>query len=1135
MAGLLVSLAQTLCLVSVAHAQTGLQATYNTGGLATLDYNGVRLVDVTAHPEDSFSVDDYNLGGTAGWGGLGNTVTWDDANKNLTWSWNWGRVQCHYATPAGTNRLLVTLTVTNSSAQSLNGLNIYPFGVRFPTLPLSFVDPNYPQVHNNLDGPVLIPADYQSGMVVLADEDAQPLFLGFSPAPPANRYRLRVGTLGNGNDSFLGTVLPVNRPVPAGQSQTYRFSLRFAPSGTDYHAIASDVLTTFSGSWPMTLSWPDRRPIGELFTSVPTSSPRPDTDPNPRGYWFAPNIDIRTSSGLAAFQQAALSYADNSVTILKNMDAQGAIVWDLEGQQYPHDTSYIGDPSLLSTLAPEMNGIADAFFRKFLDAGLRVGVTIRPQRLVLAGSNTYQDWANMTDPGGVMLQKMRYAHDRWGCTLFYVDSDGGPNDSTSPAIFNMLAQALPDSLVIPENSWTKDFAYTAPLASFWATYKPLYAPPDAQSMWPAAFMVTYIGDAPGGTLTPIYNDLVRAVSRGGILSFRSWFDDQPLNGQVKQIYSDAHQSGGPITVSVAPATVVLSENQPQQFTAAVTGTTNTVVNWSIVNGGPGIISPTGLYTAPASISATQSVTVRATSAADATKYGTVTVTLIPSTTVTVTSSPVGLSLVVDGTVCSAPCTFQWTPGTSHSIDVTASIQTTMTGTRNVFANWSTGGAQSQSITAPSAAMTLTAYFTTQYYLTTMAGAGGTISPPSGWYNSGAIVAVSASATSGYLFAGFSGAITGTGTPQNLAMNTTQSVTATFSPSGPPSSGSYAYRRSISIAHGQVPNTDQPNFPLLLAGTYPYLATVAHGGHVQNAGGYDIVFAADSAGATLLNWDIESYNPATGAVAFWIQIPTLSHTADTVIYMLYGNANISTFQGNTSGTWSGNYAAVYHLADNASNPSVVDSTANGNTGTAQANTNARSTSGEIGPALGFNGSTDYVNGQSGDSFSIVGNITLEAWVKLSTMPSPGNAAYILGKGYNGENESYFLRVETDNDGTSYVEAGTEHFPYTHQAQAPVLGFSGGWHHIVGTYDGNWNVYVDGVQTTSNEAEAPLHTGERFLIGARDSNGGTLSFWNGILEEVRVSNIARTPDWIATEYQNHSSPTTFYSIGPEQLRP
>jgi hypothetical protein len=84
-----------------------------------------------------------------------------------------------------------------------------------------------------------------------------------------------------------------------------------------------------------------------------------------------------------------------------------------------------------------------------------------------------------------------------------------------------------------------------------------------------------------------------------------------------------------ITVSVSPPTATLGQSQTQLFSATVTGSTNTGVTWSLVPAGVGAISTGGLYTAPASIPASQQVTVKATSNADGVSSGTATVTLNP--------------------------------------------------------------------------------------------------------------------------------------------------------------------------------------------------------------------------------------------------------------------------------------------------------------------------------------------------------------------------------------------------------------------------------------------------------------------------------------------------------------------------
>ncbi len=86
-------------------------------------------------------------------------------------------------------------------------------------------------------------------------------------------------------------------------------------------------------------------------------------------------------------------------------------------------------------------------------------------------------------------------------------------------------------------------------------------------------------------------------------------------------------SGG-VQVSVGPSSATLSGGQTQTFAATVSGTTNTSANWS-VSPAVGSVSSVGVYTAPATISGSQTVVVTATSVADGTKAASATVNLTP--------------------------------------------------------------------------------------------------------------------------------------------------------------------------------------------------------------------------------------------------------------------------------------------------------------------------------------------------------------------------------------------------------------------------------------------------------------------------------------------------------------------------
>ncbi|MBL8218562.1 MAG: hypothetical protein JNL62_05010 [Bryobacterales bacterium] len=158
----------------------------------------------------------------------------------------------------------------------------------------------------------------------------------------------------------------------------------------------------------------------------------------------------------------------------------------------------------------------------------------------------------------------------------------------------------------------------------------------------------------------------------------------------------------------------------------------------------------------------------------------VTANYTATNTITVTSNPVGRSIVVDGTTYTSPQAFNWTQGSQHTIGTTSPQGAG--GTRYVFASWSDAGAISHSVTAPGTATTYTANFTTQYLLTrtvSPVGAGTvTASPTSGdgYYNAGASVQLTASSSQ---FLNWSGDLTGTANPQTVTMNAPRSVTANY--------------------------------------------------------------------------------------------------------------------------------------------------------------------------------------------------------------------------------------------------------------------------------------------------------------------------------------------------------------------
>lgn len=146
--------------------------------------------------------------------------------------------------------------------------------------------------------------------------------------------------------------------------------------------------------------------------------------------------------------------------------------------------------------------------------------------------------------------------------------------------------------------------------------------------------------------------------------------------------------------------------------------------------------------------------------------------------VTVTVSADQGAITVDGTTYQQSQSFTWPYGSVHTIAASSPIDGA-NGARYVFSNWSDGGSISHSFVAASTGtMQLRAGFKVQYYLTTKATQGGTISPPSGWYDSGSTL-VYATPDQGYTFKDFTNATISNGTYGYVYLYGTTTVTANF--------------------------------------------------------------------------------------------------------------------------------------------------------------------------------------------------------------------------------------------------------------------------------------------------------------------------------------------------------------------
>lgn len=569
-----------LVALSIAGYSQSVDFTLNDKGLQSLTYSGWQFIT------------DPNYNGTiALWYG-GPTFKRSDGStyqgsstvvgsgrdavlQKATILYSWGSISCTYSKPTAT-RLNMHITIRNNTGDTLiyhNDPND-PFQNNAPPF-LVFDTPNAnPSVADAGDNTQVLQniprwADYPMGApavwINLGSTGTMTLCNDNSPYSRTMWGRM---THWNSTSRFDARFWTGDDIAPYGTGQ-FDISLRFGAPGTTLAGMAKEIYQRYTSAVPFRAQSPDRRMIGAEFLS--STVPHPSDGKNPRG-WFLndDSIDITTQSGLASFQSKMLARIDADIVNLKKWNCQGLIIWDIEGQEYNHDISYVGDPRMVFQEAPEMayKGthtlcVADEIFKKVTDAGLKVGVCLRPTNFLLGG--TQQE---VTDHEATILDKVAYAKNRWGCTLFYCDSTvyrGGLLDAHSLPVEDVFRRALdayPDVSLMGENQTPRYYAYGGPFDQLNVNNVAI-TPQGIQDLWPGAFTTNYIADA---NFTTYGAGLLSAIKRGDQLVGRIWFDD----ASTISAYNLYNQAGKRPTVSITSPAANSTYMNPTSITVTST-------------------------------------------------------------------------------------------------------------------------------------------------------------------------------------------------------------------------------------------------------------------------------------------------------------------------------------------------------------------------------------------------------------------------------------------------------------------------------------------------------------------------------------------------------------------------------------
>ncbi len=365
---------------------------------------------------------------------------------------------------------------------------------------------------------------------------------------------------------------------------------------------------------------------------------------------------------------------------------------------------------------------------------------------------------------------------------------------------------------------------------------------------------------------------------------------------------------------------------------------------------------------------------------------------------------------------------------------------------------------------------------------------------------------------------------------NIQIASGATVTCTFNNNKTVSSG-YQHYRKIDVDGSKVIGSNQNGFPVLVCfngsapcnQSVPELKNIANGGVVTSSAGNDIIFTSDSGGQNILPFEKEKYVSATGEAIYWVKL-SLTQGSPTSFYIFYGNSG-DTDHSNKNAVWNSNYKGVWHL-DESSGVSVLDSTSNSWNGTKLASNQPNVLSaGKIGAAQsfanrGFWSDYDYINlssyahGNANFTTSFWFYVT-DAWARIDAFSSSNSSAAALSWAWNSNG----------SDGVYSVNLNSASY-----SNNPLIYRS--WHYLttVRTSITNVDTYIDGIKFGSTLG--PYDVNRTLTVDFLGQVPGMTSATRIYLDEARFSTVANSAGWIQTEYNNQSSPSTFYTLGAEQ---
>lgn len=333
------------------------------------------------------------------------------------------------------------------------------------------------------------------------------------------------------------------------------------------------------------------------------------------------------------------------------------------------------------------------------------------------------------------------------------------------------------------------------------------------------------------------------------------------------------------------------------------------------------------------------------------------------------------------------------------------------------------------------------------------------------------------------------------------------------PDGPPLRGR---RIALHIPAARV-SAPLVDFPVYVRLTSPDLSARLDASATQ------LSFTGAGSNDGVLAHEIESFNKATGELAAWVRV-NIDSNAETRFELRYGDDSVKAAP-DLLGVWRNGHKAVFHFEQEPINgvSTVVNSATPSNPGTPTGMESNDFATGVLGKAYDFDGANEEVAFEN--PILGAGPSTISFWFRDTDLtPDFDEAIVVLGTAATSQARYIFNEINTNK-----LPLGLQGDDWTKPTVPPLAG----WALVHWVYDNQQSrLYVDGVEATDSpfaHAAAAATTGSGARIG--NAPPGFPNNWGvrGSVDEVRISDVVRSPAWINAELANQKEPSMFVIAG------